>query len=174
MLGKKDNHDIFNQYKSILLEQAEDESSVLINNIKTSSLDQATKNKLIKLVSAQKAHGIYDADAAGYASYPDAAPAQDLKPKSSLGKPLGSQSKFVGNPELENEPDSEYAKKHAAAQKEQNEKYPERVPAQDDQEPMPTEAPWWVPGEENKQRWLATQQGHWRQAQKEKQEQGQS
>ena len=149
MIGKKDNHDIFKQYKSILLEQVEDEFSALINKIKTSSLDQVSKDQLIKMVSAQKEHGMGDADAAGYASYPEA-------------MPVGDQD----DEDTANEPDSDFAKDMAEAQKEQNKKYPE----QDDEDEMPTEAPWWVPGDENKQRWLATQQGHWKQAQKEKEE----
>ena len=79
MMGKKDNYDIFNEYKQVLLEQAEsNEFLSLINKIKACSLDQASKDKLIEIIKAQMAHGIGDADAAGYASYPDAKPAQDM------------------------------------------------------------------------------------------------
>gem|GEM_PF-4251099 len=79
-MGKKDNYDIFNEYKQVLLEQAEiNEFLSLINKIKACSLDQASKDKLIEIIKAQMAHSIGDADAAGYASYPEAKPAQDFK-----------------------------------------------------------------------------------------------
>jgi hypothetical protein len=70
-----------------------------------------------------------------------------------------------GDADTVNAGDSNFAKEMAAAQKAQNLAYPE----QNEEEPMPTEAPWWIPGEANKERWLGTQQGHWRQAQREKQ-----
>jgi hypothetical protein len=78
MIGKYENSSIYNEYKQVLLEQNQnDEFFLLINKIRTSSLDPATKAKLIQIVSAQKDHGIGDADAAGYASYPEAKPAID-------------------------------------------------------------------------------------------------
>lgn len=110
MIGKKDNHDIFNQYKQVLLEQAEsNEFLSLINKIKACSLDQATKEKVIEMVKAQMEHGMGDADAAGYASYPEAKPAMDQD-----------------DTEAVNEPDPKFAEELAKARKEQQEKYPEK------------------------------------------------
>ena len=110
MIGKKDNHDIFNQYKQVLLEQAENNEFLsLINKIKTSSLDQASKDKVIEMVKAQMEHGMGDADAAGYASYPEAVPAMDQD-----------------DTEAVNEQDPEFAKELARERKRQQEEYPEK------------------------------------------------
>lgn len=152
MIGKKDNLDIFNQYKQVLLEQTENNEFLsLINKIKTSSLDQASKDKVIEMVKAQMEHGMGDADAAGYASYPEAIPAIDQD-----------------DTEAVNEQDPEFAKELAREREKQQKEYPEKSPDLDEENPMPKNAPWWVPGEMNKDRWLQTQQGHWRQSQREK------
>jgi hypothetical protein len=109
MIGKKDNHDIFNQYKQVLLEQAENNEFLsLINKIKACSLDQASKDKVIEMVKAQMEHGMGDADAAGYASFPDSEPAIDQDDEDTA-----------------NEPDPEFAKEMAKAKKEQQKDYPE-------------------------------------------------
>lgn len=112
MIGKKDNHDIFKQYKQVLLEQVEDDGiSSLLNRIKSSSLDPKTKGEIISLLNmesvkkaysmmvAQKEHGIGDMDAAGYSDQDD----QDT----------------------ENPPDPDFAKELAKARDEQQKKYPE-------------------------------------------------
>lgn len=152
MIGKKDNHDIFNQYKQVILEQADsNEFLSLINKIKACSLDQATKEKVIEMVKAQMEHGMGDADAAGYASYPEAKPAMDQDDQDTV------------NDEMR---DPSFADEMRKAQEEQQAQYPEKD--ESEEEPMPTEAPWWVPGEDAKKRWLSTRQGHWRQAQREK------
>jgi hypothetical protein len=85
MLGKKDNHDIFNQYKSILLEQAETKSfQSFIDKVRAANFDQRLKSEILELFGnpmIEKAynilHRVGDADTAGYASYPEATPAQD-------------------------------------------------------------------------------------------------
>ena len=110
MIGKKDNHNIFNQYKQVILEQAEsNEFLSLINKIKACSLDQTTKDKVIEMVKAQMEHGMGDADAAGYSSYPEAKPAIDQD-----------------DAETANEQDPKFAEELAKARKEQQEKYPEK------------------------------------------------
>lgn len=152
MIGKKDNHDIFNQYTQVILEQAENNEFLsLINKIKACSLDQASKDKVIEMIKAQMEHGIGDADAAGYASYPDAKPAIDQDDQDTVN---------------DDDRDDNWANEMRKAQEDQNKKYPEKE--EEEEEPMPTEAPWWIPGEDAKERWLATRQGHWRQAQREK------
>lgn len=164
MIGKKDNHDIFNQYRQVLVEQVISNNVIeaLLNRVKSANMDKQLKYDIIDYIkrcetsfpSSKSQHGEYDADAAGYASYPDAKPAIDQD-----------------DTEAVNEQDPEFAKIVARERKKQQEENPEKAPDLDEEEPMPTEAPWWVPGEENKERWLQTQQGHWRQAQKQKQEQ---
>ena len=162
MLGKKDNYDIFNQYRTILLEQAEAKSyESFIDRIRAANFDQRLKSEILEIFGnpmVERAyyilHRVGDADTAGYASYPEATPAQD-------------------DQETANEQDPEFAKEMAREREKQQKENPERLADEDDEdEPMPTEAPWWIPGEDAKERWLATQQGHWRQSQREKQEQG--
>jgi hypothetical protein len=114
MLGKKDNHDIFNQYKSLLLEQVDgDAISSLLNKIKTSQLDSKTKTEILNLlsmpevkriysiISAQKQHGVGDADAAGYSSYPDAKPAQDMDEEEKPRKYDYSTGRYEGESDRE-------------------------------------------------------------------------
>jgi hypothetical protein len=162
MLGKKDNHDIFNQYKSLLLEQSANKSfQSFIDKIKTANFDQKLKSEILELLGNPMVENAYnilhrvgDADTAGYASYPEAAPAQD-------------------DQDTVNEPDPNFGKELARERDKQQKENPEKFSDQDEEdEPMPTEAPWWIPGEEAKERWLASQQGHWRQRQREKQGQG--
>ncbi len=114
MLGKKDNHDIFNQYKFLLLEQVDgDAMSSLLNKIKTSQLDSKTKTEILNLlsmpevkriystISAQKQHGVGDADAAGYSSYPDAKPAQDMDEEEKPRKYDYSTGRYEGESDRE-------------------------------------------------------------------------
>lgn len=86
MLGKKDNQDIFKNYRQVLLEQKQDGGIAdIVNKIKTSSIDNTNKSILIMLLSNPQVANIYktmisqqavrDADTAGYSSYPEASPA---------------------------------------------------------------------------------------------------
>jgi hypothetical protein len=90
MIGKKDTLCIFEQYRNVIKEQAQESKvSMLLSKVKASSLDSSTKSELLeilenpqvqelcKTIYAQKAHGNGDADAAGYSSYPEAGPAED-------------------------------------------------------------------------------------------------
>ena len=101
MIGKKDTHCIFEQYRSVLKEQAQESKlSTLLSKVKASTLDSATKNELLeileepkvqevcKMIYAQKAHGNGDADAAGYSSYPSEGPAEQEEEESSWGDVL--------------------------------------------------------------------------------------
>jgi hypothetical protein len=123
MIGKKDTLDIFNQYKTILLEQTqENEFNTLINKIRSSSLDPISKSKLIQLILAQKEHGVGDADAAGYASYPEAKPAIDQDDQDTVN---------------DEDRDSSFADEMRKAQEEQQEKYPEQPPYPEENEEDP-------------------------------------
>ncbi len=54
MIGKKDNHDIFSQYKQVLLEQTQspaDRLASLVNKIKASSLDFDLKVDIIQALN---------------------------------------------------------------------------------------------------------------------------
>lgn len=86
MIGKKDTIDIFKQYRKVLLEQKEDGGvSDIINKINASSLDAKSKELLSNLLKNENVARIFatmssqqpvgDADSAGYASYPEAEPA---------------------------------------------------------------------------------------------------
>ena len=90
MIGKKDTLCIFEQYRSVLKEQAQESKvSMLLSKVKASSLDSSTKSELLeilenpqvqelcKTIYAQKAHGNGDSDSEGYSSYPEAGPAED-------------------------------------------------------------------------------------------------
>ena len=60
MIGKKDTYNIFNQYRSVLLEQAEDNSmSSLMNKIKTSQLDGQTKSEILNLLEDKTVQDVY-------------------------------------------------------------------------------------------------------------------
>lgn len=156
MIGKYENSSIYNEYRQVLLEQNQnDEFFLLINKIRTSSLDPATKAKLIEIVSAQKEHGVGDADAAGYASYPEAKPAIDQDDQDTVN---------------DDTRDPSFADEMRKAQEEQQAEYPERE--EGNEEPMPSEAPWWVAGDEVKKRWLSSKQAEWKRAQKEEAEEG--
>ena len=123
MLGKKDNHDIFNQYKSILLEQAETKSfQSFIDKVRAANFDQRLKSEILELFGnpmIEKAynilHRVGDADTAGYASYPEATPAQD-------------------DQETANEQDPEFAKEMAREREKQQKENPERLPDQNDED----------------------------------------
>jgi hypothetical protein len=61
MIGKKDTYNIFNQYRSVLLEQAEDNSiSSLMSRIKTSQLDGQTKSEILNLLEDKTVQGVYE------------------------------------------------------------------------------------------------------------------
>ena len=119
MIGKKDNHDIFNQYKQVLVEQvlSNDVINSLLNRVKTATMDKQLKYDIIDYIkrcetsfpSSKSQHGEHDADAAGYASYPEAKPAMDQDDTESV-----------------NEPDPKFAEELAKARKEQQEEYPEK------------------------------------------------
>lgn len=119
MIGKKDNHDIFNQYKQVLVEQvlSNDVINSLLNRVKTATMDKQLKYDIIDYIkrcetsfpSSKSQHGEHDADAAGYASYPDAKPAIDQD-----------------DSEAVNEPDPKFAEELAKERKKQQEEYPEK------------------------------------------------
>jgi hypothetical protein len=122
MLGKKDNHDIFSQYRTILLEQAETKSfQSFIDKVRAANFDQRLKSEILELFGnpmVEKAynilHRVGDADTAGYASYPEATPAQD-------------------DQETANEPDPEFAKEMAREREKQQKENPERLADEDDE-----------------------------------------
>lgn len=122
MLGKKDNHDIFNQYKSILLEQAETKSfQSFIDKVRAANFDQRLKSEILELFGnpmVERAynilHRVGDADTAGYASYPEATPAQD-------------------DQETANEPDPKFGKELAREREKQQKENPERLPEDEEQ-----------------------------------------
>ena len=140
MIGKKDTHCIFEQYRSVLKEQVDDRVKALLSAIAISDLDEEFKKGLNNLLSD-----------------PEVA------------------TKWKGGPVKSiNDGDPNFANQMRAAQKTQNAAYPEsevkKFLGEDEEETEPpAEAPWWVPGEDAKERWLSTQRGYWRQAQKEKQ-----
>jgi len=89
MIGKKDTVSIFESYKQVLLEQNQGGGiNDLISKIKTSSIDEQSKNVLIQLLSNPSVTNVYtsmtsqqpvgDADTAGYSSYPEATPATSV------------------------------------------------------------------------------------------------
>ena len=128
MIGKKDNHDIFNQYRQVLVEQVISNNVIeaLLNRVKSANMDKQLKYDIIDYIkrcetsfpSSKSQHGEHDADAAGYASYPDAKPAIDQD-----------------DSEAVNEPDPKFAEELAKARKEQQEKYPEKEESEEYPDP---------------------------------------
>jgi hypothetical protein len=120
MLGKNENHNIFNQYRSILLEQVEEKSfESFIKRIQAASFDPRLKSEILELLKnpmVENAYGVLnrvgDADTAGYASYPEATPAQD-------------------DQESANEPDPDFGKELARERERQQKENPERLPEED-------------------------------------------
>jgi hypothetical protein len=104
MIGKKDTYNIFNQYRSVLLEQAEDNSmSSLMNRIKTSQLDGQTKSEILNLLEDKTVQDIY----------------RMLK--------LRKDSGFVDQ-DTANKPDPNFADEMRKARDEQRKENPEQKP----------------------------------------------
>lgn len=100
MIGKKDNCDIFNQYSRIILEQSEDSIiTSLISKIKTSSIDNNTKNDILDLLNDEGVQNIY---------------------KTMVSK---KQSGFVDQ-DTANEPDPKFASELNKARQDQEQQYP--------------------------------------------------
>lgn len=129
MIGKKDNHDIFKQYKQVLLEQIEENNiSSLINRIKVSSLDGKTKSEILDLLSDKTVQDVYKIVSlkknSGFMDQ-DTANLQDPK----FAEDLAKQRKIYqdqDDQDTANKPDPKFAEELAKARKEQQEKYPEK------------------------------------------------
>jgi hypothetical protein len=128
MIGKKDTLDIFNQYKTILLEQIQTKSfESFIDRIRAANFDQRLKDEILELFGNPMVENAYnilhkvgDADTAGYASYPEAQPAMDQDDQDTVN---------------DEDRDSSFADEMRKAQKEQQEKYSEQPPyAEEDEE----------------------------------------
>jgi hypothetical protein len=126
MIGKKDNHDIFNQYKRVLLEQVEEYNiSSLINRVKVSPLDGKTKSEILDLLSDKTVQDIYKMVSlrknSGFVDQDTANP-QDPKFADEMLRSQMDQD----DTKVVNEPDPKFAEELAKARKEQQEKYPEK------------------------------------------------
>lgn len=105
MIGKKDTLSIFEQYRNVLLEQAEDNSiSSLMNRIKTSQLDGQTKSEILNLLEDKTV--------------------QDIYKKSKIKQDTG----FVDQ-DTANERDPNFADEMRKATEEQRKKYSEQEPS---------------------------------------------
>jgi len=126
MIGKKDNHDIFNQYKRVLLEQVEENNiSSLINRVKVSSLDGKTKSEILDLLSDKTVQDVYKMVSlrknSGFVDQDTANP-QDPKFADEILKTQMDQD----DTEVVNEPDPKFAEELAKERKKQQEEYPEK------------------------------------------------
>lgn len=135
MIGKKDNHDIFNQYKQVLLEQVEEKNiSTLINRVKVSSLDGKTKSEILDLLSDKTVQDVYKMISlrknSGFIDQDTANP-QDPKFADEMIKAQMDQD----DSEAVNEPDPKFAEELAKARKEQQEKYPEKEESEEYPDP---------------------------------------
>ena len=126
MIGKKDNHDIFNQYKRVLLEQVEENNiSTLINRVKVSSLDGKTKSEILDLLSDKTVQDVYKIISlrknSGFVDQDTANP-QDPKFADEMLKTQIDQD----DAEAVNEQDPEFAEELAKERKKQQEEHPEK------------------------------------------------
>ena len=117
MIGKKDTLCIFEQYRSVIKEQVDDNKINAIKNaIKTSALAPEVKNGLLNLLSDPEVAAKWKGGDADTVNSGD----------SEFAKELSREKYPEVDQDKENAPDDRFANDVIAAQKEQNATYPYR------------------------------------------------